>query len=56
VALSLLLLVGAGLFIRSLRNLRDLGPGFPTENLVAFNIDPTLNGYTSDQPKRSTGN
>jgi predicted permease len=51
VTLSLLLLVGAGLFIRSLRNLRDLGPGFPTENLVAFNIDPTLNGYTSDQSK-----
>jgi predicted permease len=51
VTLSLLLLVGAGLFIRSLRNLRDLGPGFPTENLVAFNIDPTLNGYTSDHSK-----
>jgi len=51
VTLSLLLLVGAGLFIRSLRNLRDLGPGFPTENLAAFNIDPTLNGYNSDQSK-----
>src|SRR5205085_12636216 len=36
VTLSLLLLVGAGLFIRSLRNLRDLGPGFVSENLVAF--------------------
>jgi len=51
VTLSLLLLVGAGLFIRSLRNLRDLGPGFPTENLVAFNIDPTLNGYNGEQAK-----
>jgi predicted permease len=51
VTLSLLLLVGAGLFIRSLRNLRDLGPGFPTENLVAFNIDPSLNGYTGEQAK-----
>jgi len=49
VTLSLLLLVGAGLFIRSLRNLRDLGPGFPTENLVAFTVDPSLIGY--DSPK-----
>src|SRR5713226_2897840 len=51
VTLSLLLLVGAGLFIRSLRNLRDLGPGFPAENLVAFNIDPTLNGYDVERTK-----
>lgn len=51
VTLSLLLLVGAGLFIRSLRNLRDLGPGFPAENLVAFNINPSLNGYDSDKAK-----
>src|SRR2546430_6636417 len=35
VTLSLLLLVGAGLFVRSLANLRDLGPGFPAEKLVA---------------------
>ena len=51
VMLSLLLLVDAGLFIRSLRNLRDLGPGFPTSNLVAFNIDPSLNGYKVEQIK-----
>jgi predicted permease len=51
VTLSLLLLVGAGLFIRSLRNLRDLGPGFPTGNLVAFNVDPTLNGYDGPRAK-----
>ncbi len=49
VTLSLLLLVGAGLFIRSLKNLRDLGPGFRSENLIAFNVDPSLNGY--DGPK-----
>jgi len=51
VMLSLLLLVGAGLFIRSLRNLRDLGPGFSPQNLVAFNIDPSLNGYTPERAK-----
>lgn len=51
VTLSLLLLVGAGLFIRSLRNLRDLGPGFPTESLVSFSLDPSLNGYDSAKAK-----
>ena len=51
VTLSLLLLVGAGLFIRSLRNLRDLGPGFPAENLVSFNVDPSLNGYDAERAK-----
>ncbi len=51
VALSLLLLVGAGLFVRSLMNLRGLGPGFPTERLLAFNIDPSLNSYKPDASK-----
>ena len=51
VTLSLLLLVGAGLFIRSLRNLRDLGPGFTTDNLVAFNVNPSLNGYEAERAK-----
>ncbi len=45
VALSLLLLVGAGLFTRSLTNLRKLDPGFRTANLVAFTIDAARNGY-----------
>jgi predicted permease len=51
VTLSLMLLVGAGLFIRSLRNLRDLGPGFPIDNLVEFQIDPSLNGYDAARAK-----
>jgi predicted permease len=45
VALSLLLLVGAGLFTRSLMNLRKLDPGFRTANMVAFSIDASRNGY-----------
>src|SRR5216110_334134 len=51
VTLSLLLLVGAGLFVRSLANLRNLGPGFPAEKLVGFNIDPSLSGYTPERMK-----
>src|SRR6267143_3153916 len=51
VTLSLLLLVGAGLFLRSLANLRNLGPGFPAEKLIGFNIDPSLNGYTPERLK-----
>ena len=50
VTISLLLLIAAGLFIRSLKNLKDLDPGFQTRNLVEFSIDPTRNGY---QPERS---
>jgi len=49
VALSLLLLVGAGLFTRSLMNLRKLDPGFRTANLVVFNFDASRNGYS--QPR-----
>ncbi|PYT79737.1 MAG: multidrug ABC transporter substrate-binding protein [Acidobacteria bacterium] len=51
VALSLLLLIGAGLFLRSLTNLSNLGPGFPVERLEAFNIDPSLGGYTPERSK-----
>ena len=46
VALSLLLLIGAGLFVRSLQNLLTLDTGFKTSNLITFSIDPRLNGYT----------
>jgi len=46
VALSMLLLVGAGLFLQSLNNLKELHPGFQTQNLVAVRVEPTLSrGY-----------
>jgi predicted permease len=45
VTLSLLLLIGAGLFLRTLNNLRNLGPGFSPERLVGFRVDPSINGY-----------
>jgi predicted permease len=52
VMVSVLLLIGAGLFIRSLRNLRTLDLGVKTENLIAFNVAPTLNGYTPLRTKQ----
>jgi len=51
VSLSLLLLIGAGLFLRTLSNLSSLGPGFPIERLVGFDIDPSLGGYTPERMK-----
>ncbi|HTX34811.1 MAG TPA: ABC transporter permease [Bryobacteraceae bacterium] len=45
VSLSLLLLIGAGLFLQSLRNLKTLNPGFDVRNVVAFDVDPTMSRY-----------
>jgi putative ABC transport system permease protein len=49
IGLSLMLLVGAGLFVRTLRNLRSLNAGFATDHLVTFGIDPRLAGYEPAQ-------
>jgi putative ABC transport system permease protein len=49
IALSLLLLVGAGLFIRTLRNLKTLDVGFKTDHLITFSVDPKLAGYEDAQ-------
>ncbi len=49
IALTLLLLVGAGLFVRTLRKLRDLDVGFTTDHLVTFTVDPKLAGYEDTQ-------
>ena len=49
VALSMLLLAGAGLFARSLYNLKALDPGFRVDNLFAFSIDPSLSGYENER-------
>jgi predicted permease len=51
VSLSLLLLIGAGLFLRTLNNLSALGPGFPVERLIGFNIDPSLSDYSPERAK-----
>jgi predicted permease len=49
VALSLLLLIGAGLFMRTLRNLQQVAPGFNPQNLLLFRVDPRLNGYQGER-------
>ena len=45
VALSLVLLVGAGLFLRTLQKLESVPLGFERENLLLFSVAPGLNGY-----------
>jgi putative ABC transport system permease protein len=46
VALSLLLLVGAGLFLRSLRNAVAIDVGLNTESVLLASMNPEFNGYT----------
>jgi len=45
IALSLLLLVGASLFGRTLTNLKSVDVGFVTDHLLTFQLDPHLSGY-----------
>ena len=47
VAISLVLLVGAGLFLRTLQNLRHADVGFNPRNVLLFRVNPVLNRYDS---------
>ncbi|HWE48156.1 MAG TPA: ABC transporter permease [Bryobacteraceae bacterium] len=49
ITLSLVLLIGAGLFIRSLAGLELLNPGFRTKGLVQFTLNPRFAGYQMDR-------
>jgi len=51
VALSLVLMVGACLFLRTLINLSRAGMGFNKENVLRMDIDYTLTGYKDDNPR-----
>ncbi|HKQ04016.1 MAG TPA: ABC transporter permease [Blastocatellia bacterium] len=49
VAVSLLLLIGAGLLLRTLLNLQKVEAGFNQQNLLLFRIDPGLIGYKAER-------
>ena len=51
VALSLLLLIAAGLFVRTLIKLQSIPSGFNQENAVLLQVDTSATGYKGDDPK-----
>ncbi|MCU1291456.1 MAG: hypothetical protein JWP08_306 [Bryobacterales bacterium] len=53
IALSLLLLIGTGIFAKSLHNIMSSNPGLRTEHILTFSIDPSLENY-SDEKMRNT--
>ena len=52
VALSAVLLIGAGQFLRTLVNLRTLDLGLDTKNVVIFSVNPSLNGYGKEKSRQ----
>jgi predicted permease len=51
IGLSVFVLLGAGLFVRTLHNLKSLNVGFETDHLVTFGLQPTLAGYRPEQTR-----
>jgi predicted permease len=49
VALAIVVLIGAGLLVRTLQNLRNIDVGFDSHNLVIFSVNPALAGYKDAQ-------
>jgi macrolide transport system ATP-binding/permease protein len=49
VALSIVVLIGAGLLIRTLKNIQSVDPGFDTQNILLFGVNPNLAGYKDRQ-------
>jgi predicted permease len=52
IALALVLLIGAGLFVRTLSNLRARGPGFDMTNLLSFRVDTGRSAYSQPRGER----
>ncbi|HEX2343503.1 MAG TPA: ABC transporter permease [Vicinamibacterales bacterium] len=55
IALSMALLVAAGLFTRSLMNVTRVDLGLKIDNLLTFGISPELNGYTPERSQQLFG-
>jgi predicted permease len=53
IAFTLILLVGAGLFVQTLGRLRAQGPGFETARLVSFGLNPRRVGYSDAEASRT---
>ena len=53
IAFTLVLLVGAGLFLQTLHRLYDRGPGFASGNLLVFSVSPGDNGYPVPEARRA---
>jgi predicted permease len=51
VAISVVLLIGAGLFLKSLNRLRSMDLGFDKRNVLEVSVDPTLNGYSQERAR-----
>ena len=52
IAFTLILVIAAGLFVRTLSGLLVKGPGFDTSSLISFGIKPALNGYSGAEESR----
>ena len=52
IAFTLILVIGAALFVRTLAGLMAKGPGFDTSSLISFGIHPLRNGYSPSEATR----
>jgi predicted permease len=52
IAFTLILVIAAGLFVRTLSGLLAKGPGFDTSSLISFGVKPTRNGYSPSEANR----
>ena len=52
IALSLIALIGAGLFLRSLQNAQRINPGFDVERLATMSFDLGAQGYTEERGRQ----